>query len=150
MGRTKHFNFKVTLRDVSNPIVWREISVPATYTFDQFHRVLQIAFGWSDYHLYEFTDKKDYYDKGEFRITIPSEYDAEYDEKTYNSRRKKLSSVFPKYKTLTYIYDFGDSWNFEILLEGSVFVEDYPFALCSDGGGATPRKIAAEREGTKQ
>lgn len=138
MSQIKHFKLRVTLRDISGPIVWREISVPANYTFNQFHRVLQIVFGWSDYHLYEFSDKCDYNDNGEFRITIPSEYDAEYDEKTYNSRRKKLSSVFPKRKTLTYIYDYGDSWNFEIVYEGSTTVADYPFAHCSDGGGATP------------
>lgn len=97
-----------------------------------------IVFSWSDCHLYEFTDKKDSYSPGEFRITVPSEYDAEYDEKTYNSRRKKLQSVFPKMKTLTYIYDYGDCWNFEIVLEKTTYTDDYPFAHCSDGGGATP------------
>ena len=131
-------HFHVTLRDVENPVVWRDIEVPATYTFDQFHKVLQIVFGWSDYHLYEFTDRKDNLDKGTFRISIPSEYDAEYEEKTYNARKKKLQSVFPKTKQLTYFYDFGDSWNFEILCEGTSKANDYPFAHCSDGAGATP------------
>lgn len=138
MSRTKLFVFRVTLRDISDPMVWREITVPSTYSFEQFHKVLQIVFGWSDYHLYEFTDKKDSYSPGKFRITIPSEYDSEYDEKTYNARRKKLSSVFPKMKTLTYIYDYGDCWNFEIALEKTTYTDDLPFVHCSDGGGATP------------
>lgn len=53
MSSTKMFHFRVTLRDVSEPVVWREIDVPATYTFDQFHKVLQLVFGWSDCHLVE-------------------------------------------------------------------------------------------------
>lgn len=141
MNKTKIFRFRVTLQDLDNPVVWREIEVPATYTFEQFHKVLQIVFGWSDYHLYEFNDKKDYFDSATFRITVPSEYDAEYEEKTYNAFRKKLQSVFPKTKQLTYVYDYGDNWHFEILLEGSS-TSDYPFAHCSDGEGSTLRKIA--------
>lgn len=138
MGKTKMFHFHVELRDVENPVVWRDIEVPASYTFDQFHKVLQVVFGWSDYHLYEFSDKKDYFGKATYRITIPSEYDAEYEEKTYNARRKKLQSVFPKTRQLTYRYDYGDNWDFEVLYEGSSTVENYPFAHCSDGAGATP------------
>ncbi len=137
MSKTKMLRFHVELMDVGNPKVWREIEVPASYTFEQFHKVLQVVFGWSDYHQYEFTDKEGYFGKATFRITIPSEYDAEYEEKTYNARRKKLQSVFPKTKHLTYVYDYGDNWHFEIFCEGSSTV-DYPFAHCSDGGGATP------------
>lgn len=117
MNKTKIFRFRVTLQDLDNPVVWREIEVPATYTFEQFHKVLQIVFGWSDYHLYEFNDKKDYFDSATFRITVPSEYDAEYEEKTYNAFRKKLQSVFPKTKQLTYVYDYGDNWHLRFSLK---------------------------------
>lgn len=103
-------------------------------------------FGWSDCHLYEFNDKKDYFDKATFRITVPSEYDAEYEEKTYNAFRKKLQSVFPKTEQLTYVHDYGDNWHFEILLEGSSS-SDYPFAHCSDGGGATPPEDCGGTDG---
>lgn len=138
MEKVKFYLFKVTLREVANPTVWREIAVPAGYTFDKFHRTLQLAFGWSDYHLYEFTDKIKAYEPGLFRITIPSEYDGEYEEKTYDSRRKKLSSIFPKRKALSYFYDFGDGWNFEILYLKSFTSDRCPHAGCMDGGGATP------------
>lgn len=140
MEKVKFYLFRVTLREVTNPTVWREIAVPSGYTFDQFHRVLQLSFGWSDYHLYEFTDKTVGWEPGTFRITIPSEYDAEYEEKTFDSRKKKLPSIFPKRKALSYFYDFGDDWNFDIEYLKSFTSDRYPFASCMDGGGATPPK----------
>lgn len=138
MSNARMLHFKVTLKEVGNPVVWRRVSVPSDFTFEMFHRVLQIAFGWSDYHLYEFTDAADCRDSRQFRIAIPSEYDCEYQEKTYDARRKRLSSVFPKHKSLSYIYDFGDHWDFEIELERTSKSDDRPMAVCRDGGGATP------------
>ena len=44
----------VALRDTAPP-VWRRLRVPDRLTLHQLHRVLQLAFGWLDYHLYEFT-----------------------------------------------------------------------------------------------
>lgn len=143
------YHFRVTLRDVTNPQVWRYVVVPSDFTFEMFHKVLQIVFGWLDYHLYEFTDRQDCFDQAEFRITIPSEYDDEYDEKTYDARRKKLSSVFPKRKSLTYIYDYGDYWNFEIRLERTSRADESPYARCLDGGGATPPEDCGGAEGYK-
>ena len=32
----------------------RQLTIPVEYTFAEFHKVLQIAFGWKDYHMYEF------------------------------------------------------------------------------------------------
>ncbi len=44
---------KVTL-ELENRHLWRRLVVPVNMTFDKFHKVLQVAFGWWDYHLHEF------------------------------------------------------------------------------------------------
>jgi hypothetical protein len=44
---------RITLADIEPPI-WRRVRVPDTYTLHQLHRVIQLLFGWLDYHLYEF------------------------------------------------------------------------------------------------
>jgi hypothetical protein len=44
---------RVTPRDVE-PLVFRVIQVSASSTFHGLHRALQYAFGWKNYHLYEF------------------------------------------------------------------------------------------------
>ena len=47
------FQLHVVLRDVS-PLVWRRLLVPAGIALANLHRVLPIAFGWSDFYLYTF------------------------------------------------------------------------------------------------
>ena len=39
------YQFKVQLKGYINPEIWRQIEVPANYTFYQFHKVLEITFG---------------------------------------------------------------------------------------------------------
>jgi hypothetical protein len=47
------FQLRVVLCGVS-PLVWRRLLVPGDLSLVDFHRVLQIAFGWSDFYLYTF------------------------------------------------------------------------------------------------
>src|SRR5579862_1721977 len=44
---------KVTLKGVK-PSIWRQIEVPASYTFWELHVAIQDAMGWLDYHLHVF------------------------------------------------------------------------------------------------
>ena len=47
------YQVKVKLLEIK-PVIWRRLVVPAGITFYKFHKVLQAAFGWQDYHLYSF------------------------------------------------------------------------------------------------
>ena len=49
----QQLELRITLAHVV-PGVWRLVRVPDAFTLDQLHRVLQLAFCWLDYHLYEF------------------------------------------------------------------------------------------------
>ncbi len=51
------FQFKIQLKNDSKPDVWRRILVPEKFTFDQLHKLIQLSFGWADYHLYQFSSK---------------------------------------------------------------------------------------------
>lgn len=53
-GLARSHVLKVTL-DYVEPAVWRRIQVPVSATLDDLHIVLQIAMGWEDEHLYDFT-----------------------------------------------------------------------------------------------
>jgi hypothetical protein len=44
---------RVVLQGVS-PLVWRRLLVPGDISLADLHQVLQTAFGWSDFYLYEF------------------------------------------------------------------------------------------------
>ncbi len=104
--------FKIQLKHIDNPAVWRRVIVPEQFSFHKFHKVIQSAFGWQNSHLYEFSP-------GGFgsQPTIGEPYEEDEEEKL-NSKKIKLSKIFTGAKQkFIYIYDFGDSWEHIITLE---------------------------------
>lgn len=129
------YQFKIQIRGISKPPVWRKVAVPANFTFEQFHNVIQTAFGWADYHLFEFEDKEF---QSSIRIAIPSEYDFDFDIETQDASTIKLSSIFSdNVRKFFYVYDFGDHWVHEITLE-SVSYQKRKGAGCLSGKGTCP------------
>lgn len=96
---------RISLADIEPPI-WRHVRVPNTYTLEQLHRVIQLLFGWLDYHLYSF-------EVGERLIEPPYE-EAEGEDST----TVRLADLgLEKGARFTYTYDFGDNWVHEIVVE---------------------------------
>jgi hypothetical protein len=126
---------KVTLRRV-RPLCWRRILVPAAVTLGDLHEVIRIAFAWDDDHLHVFT-------VGPRRYGDPS-FDVEYDEDEIT-----LSDAFARTrKPITYVYDLGDHWEHEIVLEKTVEADPsgiYP--ICVDGRGDAPVEDWNEESG---
>lgn len=50
---TAALKLKASVLGIS-PMIWRRVVVPSELTLYGLHRVLQIAFGWEDYHLHAF------------------------------------------------------------------------------------------------
>ena len=123
----KTFQFKIQLKYTENPQIWRRLLVPDDLTFDDFHIAIQIAFGWENDHLYQFSPK------GWGSTPMIGE-----DGDGLDSYETLLSEIFTRSgKTFTYIYDFGDDWHHQIKLEKiSEGTLTNPF--CPDGEGACP------------
>ncbi|NDV96106.1 plasmid pRiA4b ORF-3 family protein [Dysgonomonas sp. 521] len=130
--------FKIQIKGITKPPVWRKVAVPSGFTFLKFHQVIQTAFGWEDCHLFEFKDKEY---QGRIRISIPADddfFDSDFFADVMDSSRIKLSDVFTKgVSKLLYVYDFGDDWLHEITLE-SVVDDNTKKAVCLSGKGACP------------
>ena len=136
--------FKGTLNGVERPKVWREITVPEGYTFDELHTAIQLAFGWTNSHLYQFSDaelldKTNPYTES-FYITLPEfqlddiEEEADY----FDSTEEHVSSwLTKKGDKISYVYDMGDHWVHEVEYIG---MEDSNVrgAHCVAGEGACP------------
>ena len=105
------FQFKIQLKDISKPPVWRQVLVPAQFSFYKFHLVIQEAFGWENCHLFQFSPKG----FGSYPvIKEPFEEDEDYGE-VMNAAKTKLNEIFKKEaQTFNYIYDFGDNWEHKI------------------------------------
>ena len=123
---------RIQLANIKNPPVWRKITVPAQFSFQKLHLIIQAAFGWENYHLHQFSEK------GYGSDVIISEPSSEDWQEVTDSRKVKvgdvLTTVKQKYK---YIYDFGDDWLHDITVEK---IEDTKAtkADCLAGKGACP------------
>jgi hypothetical protein len=102
------YELKVSLKEI-RPQIWRLIQVPSDTNLRRMHRILQVAMGWENYHLYIFiVDGKRY-----------SEPNADWD--VLDSRLVTLNRIFAGGKTsFQYEYDMGDSWIHEIKLKKQI------------------------------
>lgn len=102
------WKLKVTLRGI-RPAVWRRLEVPAELSLFELHRVIQGAMGWSDSHLHQFIHRGTYYGAPDREFGLP----------TVSERRTRLTDLLERPKDrLAYEYDFGDSWEHDVVLEG--------------------------------
>jgi hypothetical protein len=125
--------FKIQLKNVTKPPVWRQVIVPEKFTFHDLHQLIQLVFGWEDYHLYQFSPKG--YGSHPI-IAFPSKED--WDQPDMNAGKTKLSKVFISAKqTFTYIYDFGDDWIHQIVLE-KILNDEIKQPVCLAGKGTCP------------
>jgi Plasmid pRiA4b ORF-3-like protein len=138
------FQFKIQLRDISKPPIWRTVIIPGSFTFHRFHLVIQAAFGWEDRHLYEFSEKRY---KSDLIISLPSEDNYLPVE---DSQKMILTEIFnAKGQKYTYIYDLGDDWVHKIILE-EIIEGTADSADCINGKGYCPPKDCGGPAGYEQ
>ncbi len=104
------YQLKVTLKE-SKPPIWRRFQVPGDVTLHRLHLILQSVMSWTNSHLYRF-------DIGGIQYSVPDPEDDFNELHFVDSRRTRLSKVVSREKArFTYEYDFGDSWEHQILVE---------------------------------
>src|SRR3989338_1069953 len=106
--------FKISLH-CSKPLIWREIIVPANYTFFGLHVTIQDAFGWGDCNSHQFFTDSPYKSGRHFKVIAWPMPDMEIE---IDERKAKLLEYFKHIKSVMYYeYDFGDSWMHKIELK---------------------------------
>jgi hypothetical protein len=116
------FQIKITLKDIK-PLIWRRIIVTPEIKLNKLHDVLQIVMGWTNSHLYQ------------FKTPLGDIADPAFElEETKSSKKTTLQSVLPGPNShIIYEYDFGDSWEHQILLETVLERDETAIALCLEG-----------------
>ena len=131
------YQFKITLMNTSPP-VWRRIQVPQIFTFWDLHVAIQDSMGWDDCHLHEFkiTDPSSGWNKS---IGIPDKGDLCGTDMLPGWKQKIAAWFTPGNPKARYIYDFGDGWMHEVLLEEiTPRQEGVEYPLCLAGKMACP------------
>ena len=134
------YQFRVALKGIAPPI-WRRFQT-RDCTLDKLHDRIQNAMGWTNSHLHHFRINKKFYGD-------PWLMDDGFESEGYiDSTRTTLTRVLPKSGErfhFEYEYDFGDSWEHDVLFEGCLKAtpgQRYP--LCLEGSAPVRRKTWAE------
>lgn len=102
----KTLKLRVQMQDVTKPPMWRELKVPADFTFFQLHKAIQGVCGFEDAHLWQFQRRP--YDH-EIQIGVPSDgedpYEPGLDEWTHDARTTGITTFLAeKGQKLVYVY----------------------------------------------
>ncbi|HUY03254.1 MAG TPA: plasmid pRiA4b ORF-3 family protein [Rhodocyclaceae bacterium] len=126
--------FKITL-DSSKPPIWRRIQLPSDASFWDLHCAVNDAMGWEDAHLHAFQIGGP---PNAVDIGIPDENAMPWGEvTTLAGWEVPIATHFKQVgDRCTYLYDFGDDWSHDVVLE-----EILPRAA----GGKYPRCLAGAR-----
>ncbi len=120
------YQLKVTLQGTSPPI-WRRLVVPGNLNFERLHLVIQDAMGWWNEHLHSF-------EVGNVEIGVPDPGGISFGKPVQSEKQYTLDRVARTHPRFTYLYDFGDSWAHDIVVEE-----------VTTGELTAPRCVAGER-----
>ena len=112
------FQMKVTLRAMKPP-VWRRFFVPENMTFQNLADVLIAVMGWNGSHLSAFEMPK-----SGLNIMANPWSDDEEQFGDRNGKKVKLAELLPDEKKFIFVYDMGDNWEHEVVIEE--VRENYP------------------------
>lgn len=111
------------------PMIWRQVEVPTSIMLKVLHDIVQAVMGWGDYHVWEFTIGKQKYG--------PSMNEDWRTQPRIEASKVRLRDVLKPQKTVfDYLYDFGDRWNFRIIVTN---------VRVGEPGVSYPRYIGGEK-----
>ena len=122
------FALRIALLD-HRPEIWRRLLVPGSVRLDKLHLIFQEAMGWTNSHLHQ------------FRIghALYGTHFDEWPDEELHEVEFKLTDVAQRNDRFSYDYDFGDSWEHEVLVERADTTHPaLKFAVCLDGANACP------------
>ncbi len=120
------YQLKVTLANIRPPI-WRRLQVRGDISLFRLHEILQRAMPWTDSHMHQFIVGRTYYGRADSQLRM----------EILSDRSNTLAEVAPApRRRFIYEYDFGDSWEHEIVVEK---------ILPSDAPARCPECLAGER-----
>lgn len=119
----------------AKPAIWRRIQVQDC-TLDKLHEHIQTAMGWTNSHLHHLDVDGQLY--GDPDLMEENFHDMNYRDSTITLLSAVLPQENQRYR-FRYRYDFGDSWDHDVLFEGCPKPEKgQTYPLCVEGERACP------------
>ena len=103
------YQLTITLRGIRPPI-WRRVQVPGAIRLAALHEAIQTVFGWTNSHLHQFVVAGRTYGQ-------PDDFDEAVEDE---SRVTLAEALGTRIKRFLYVYDFGDDWEHDAVVENIV------------------------------
>jgi hypothetical protein len=133
MSEPAVYQLRISLMGIK-PSIWRRVQMHEDSTLEDLHDVVQASMGWFNSHLHQFLVGMQCFGPLDDEEVDWSEGDVQ------DEAEAVLSEVFTrKGSKIIYEYDFGDSWEHEIVLEGKFnAAPDIEYPVCIAGERAAP------------
>ena len=126
----KKYSLRITLKNIK-PAIWRKVEVPSNISLRHLSELIMAVMGWSGCHMNQFRKGLDTYYEPYYQRDGDYEDFSDIRIRHFNQEEAAIGQVLQeKGKSFTFEYDFGDSWEHEVLLSS---VAEY--------ADAEPRKI---------
>jgi hypothetical protein len=134
------YQIKITLLGIEPPI-WRRIQVPSTIPLCCLHDAFQAVIGWTDSHLHQFEKDGEYWG-------ILDNHEFQDDSEIIDESRVPVANVLlAEGDSMVYVYDFGDNWRHEVLLEKILSSEAPTPPVCLGGERRCPPEDVGGQSG---
>jgi hypothetical protein len=125
------YQLKITLLEIDPPI-WRRLQVPSTIPLCCLHDAFQAVLGWTDSHLHQFEKDGQYWG-------VPDDDAIEGDIEVLGEGRVPVAKILvAEGDSMVYVYDFGDNWRHQVVLEKIVPSDETTKPLCLAGNRRCP------------
>ena len=130
----KKFTLRVTLRG-SSPSIYRKFVVPSNISLRYLSELLIDLMPWNGSHLNHFRKGREYY-----QSKWQQDEDSMFFDETHNQEEYALGDILSeKNKSITWEYDFGDSWCHDVKLSSiGEYKEGEPLISFVKGERACP------------
>jgi hypothetical protein len=125
----QQFEIDVRLRQIEPPI-WRTIEVPGECSLEDLHFAIQVAMGWTNSHLHQFTIGKRQYGM--------ADADGFPDLEVADERDYRVQDLLRSGTSFVYEYDFGDGWEHDVTVKKVSALTRPPRPRCVAGARACP------------
>ncbi|MFC5319289.1 plasmid pRiA4b ORF-3 family protein [Brachybacterium alimentarium] len=121
------------------PPIWRRLELRSDLTLAEVHDMLQVAFGWTGYHLWRFAAGGHPFDRTSQLFLCPFDVDEGEDEGIPADEVHLGELLQQRGDQIGYVYDYGDDWELKIRVESvREASEDTPRARAIGGRRAAP------------
>ena len=144
VGSARLYQMKITLKGIEPPI-WRRFVVPTFMKLSHFHVILQHIMGWENIAASEFLiNGNRFAEMGDYEVTEDGLIGLD----AYDAANYELSQLLKSGMKFTYIYDFENHWEHEIVVENDNFNRnvEHPY-FCFEGDRACPPEGCEGPEG---